>query len=141
MKTLAANFGRFVALLITIAMLGSSMAMAGYVCPKAERQWAELAAKTSHVHGMGTNHVAHAGDEPDGSRETGKTPCVQQHAGNKLALEHADGTPSAALPAIISVRTLMPAEPPAWQILAARPAQHDHCSQPPPFLSTLRLRI
>lgn len=160
MTILLARFGRFIAAFVTLTMLSSSIAMAGYVCPKAERQAAMLAAlmadramadsataDTAHhaqAHASGLHHASDAGnsgDAGDSSNEhAAKTPCVQQHAGNKQALEQAEATPVPALPAVVSMQPLMPAAP-AWQRLANAAAPHDYPSHAPPFLRTLRLRI
>lgn len=85
-------------------------------------------------------HVADMQDMHHGAPEQ-QAPCVQQHAGNKQALEHAPASPDPALPAIVSMQLVLPVELPAWQTSVVPTALHDYVSQAPPFLRTHRLRI
>ncbi len=132
MRTFLSRSGRLVALFVTLAMLNASIAMAAYVCPKAERQLAAIAEMAGHAHMAGMHH-----DAP----EKKPAPCVQQHAGNKQAVELATSSADPAPPAVISVQPLTAAPLPVWQRLAAAAALHDHPSHAPPFLRTQRLRI
>ncbi len=134
MKIFVANFGRLIALFVALAMLNSSVAMAAYVCPKAERQLAAMAEMTEMA-----GHEAAAG--MDHGQPDEASPCMQQHAGNKQAVELSSSPPDPAPPAVISVQPLAATALPAWQRVARSTVLQDYPGHAPPFLRTLRLRI
>ncbi len=127
MRNVIADFGRFIATLLMLAMLTSSIAMAAYVCPDALGDTATM------------NDMV---DCPE-SRLDHQRPvhCAEHRAGDKQALEHSGSAPALALPAIISVQLIPPTTLPAWQALATLASPTGFYSHAPPFLRTQRLRI
>ncbi len=127
MRTAIANFGRFIASLVMVAMLNSSIAMAAYVCPGDLGDSATM------------NEMTNCPD----MRMDDQQPvhCAEYRSGEKQALEHSDSTATLSLPAVISVQLVSPTTLPAWLVLATLPSPVGFYSHAPPFLRTQRLRI
>jgi hypothetical protein len=127
MRTVIAHFGRFIASVVMLAMLTSSIAMAAYVCPDVSSDSATM------------NDMANCSD----MRKDDQQPvhCAEHRSGDKQALEHSGSTAALALPAVISVQLISRSVLPPWQVLTKLASPIGFSSHAPPFLRTQRLRI